>query len=131
VQLIMNQGEWENAWRLNNRGSSGPMPEVNFNTRAVVIAYQGLKRTGGYGISIAEIRREGTTLTVRVNEQSPKPGDFVTEALTSPFVAVSIPRPPDGSIVKFVDEVNKIEQNRNVKERSYPPRRRKRRGRRG
>ncbi len=131
VQLIMNQGEWENAWRLNNRGSSGPMPEVNFNTRAVVIAYQGLKRTGGYGISIAEIRREGTTLTVRVNEQSPKPGDFVTEALTSPFVAVSIPRPPDGSIVKFVDEVNKIEQNRNVKERSYPLRRRKRRGRRG
>jgi uncharacterized protein (DUF885 family) len=131
VQLIMNQADWENAWRLNNRGSSGPMPEVNFNTRAVVIAYQGLKRTGGYGISIAEIRREATTLTVRVNEQSPKPGDFVTEALTSPFVAVSLPRPPDASIVKFVDEVNKIEQNRNVKERSYPPRRRKRRGRRG
>jgi uncharacterized protein (DUF885 family) len=131
VQLIMNQAEWETAWRLNNRGSSGPMPEVNFNTRAVVIAYQGLKRTGGYGISIAEIRREGATLIVRINEQSPKPGDFVTEALTSPFVAVSIPRPPDGAVVKYDDEVNKIEQNRNVKERSYPTQRRKRRGRRG
>jgi uncharacterized protein (DUF885 family) len=131
VQLIMNQTDWENAWRLNDKGSSGPMPEVNFNTRAVVIAYQGLKNTGGYGISFAEIRREGTTLTVRVNEQTPKPGDFVTEAITSPFVAVSIPRPPDGTIVKFEDEVNKIEQNRNVKERSYPQRRRNRRGRRG
>jgi uncharacterized protein (DUF885 family) len=131
VQLIMNQADWENAWRLNDRGSSGPMPEVNFNTRAVVIAYQGAKNTGGYGISIAEVRREGTTLIIRVNEQSPKPGDFVTEALTSPFVAVSLPRPPDGTIVKFDDEVNKIEQNRNVNERSYPQRRRNRRGRRG
>lgn len=131
VQLIMNQADWESAWRLNNRGSSGPMPEVNFNTRAVVIAYQGLKRTGGYGISIAEIRREGATLIVRINEQSPKAGDFVTEALTSPFVAVSIPRPPEGASVKFDDEVNKIEQNRNVKERSYSPQRRKGRRRRG
>lgn len=131
VQLIMNQADWENAWQLNNRGSLGPMPEVNFNTRAVVIAYQGLKNTGGYGISVAEIRRESTMLVVRVNEQNPKPGDFVTEALTSPFVAVSLPRPPDGAIVKFVDEINKIEQNRNVKERSYRPQRRNRQRRRG
>ncbi|HKQ99729.1 MAG TPA: DUF885 family protein [Pyrinomonadaceae bacterium] len=131
VQLIMNQSEWESAWQLNNRGSAGPMPEVNFNTRAVIIAYQGMKNTGGYGISVAEIRREGSTLLVRVNEQSPKPGDFVTEALTSPFVAVSIPRPPDGTSVKFDGEVNKIEQNRNVNQRSSPVRRRNRRGRRG
>jgi uncharacterized protein (DUF885 family) len=131
IQLIMNQNDWLNAWRVIGRGSSGPMPEVNFNTRAVVIVYQGLKNTGGYGISIGEIRREGTSLIVHVNEQSPKPGGMTTEALTSPFVAVSIPRPAEGAIVKFDDEVNKIEQNRNVKERSYPPRRIRRRGRRG
>ena len=131
VSLITSQQDWENAWNLIGRGSSGPMPEVNFNTRAVIIAYQGRKNTGGYGISIAEIRREGMTLRVRVNEQIPKPTDVVTDALTSPFVAVSIPRPPEGVNVKYVDEVNKIEQNRNVKERSYPVRRRRRVGRRG
>jgi uncharacterized protein (DUF885 family) len=131
VQLIMQQSDWLNAWRVIGRGSSGPMPEVNFNTRAVVIVYQGLKNTGGYGISIAQIRREGTSLIVHVNEQRPKPGGITTEALTSPFVAVSIPRPVEGAVVKFDDEVNKIEQNRNVKERSYPPRRLRRRGRRG
>jgi uncharacterized protein (DUF885 family) len=127
IQLIMNESDWESAWRLNNRGASGPRPEVNFNTRAVIVVYQGLKTTGGYGISIAEIRREGTTIKVRVNEQSPKPGDVVTEALTSPFVAVSIPRPPEGALAKYDDEVKKIEQNRNVNRRSYPPRRRNRR----
>jgi uncharacterized protein (DUF885 family) len=131
LQLITNQTDWASAWEVIGRGSSAPMPEVNFNTRAVLIAYQGRKNTGGYNISIAEIRRDGATLVVRVDEQAPKPGDFVTEALTSPFVAVSIPRPPEGTVAKYDDEVNKIEQNRNVKERSYPPRRRYRRGRRG
>jgi uncharacterized protein (DUF885 family) len=131
VQLITNESDWENAWRMIGQGASGTMPEVNFNTRAVVIAYQGVKNTGGYGISIAEIRREGTNLTVRVNEQNPKPGEMTTQALTSPFVAVSIPRPPEGTIVKFVDEGNKIEQNRNVNKPVYPQRRRYRRGRRG
>ncbi|HJU56449.1 MAG TPA: DUF885 family protein, partial [Pyrinomonadaceae bacterium] len=129
VQLITSRDEWERAWEVIGRGSSGPRPEVNFNTRAVVVAHQGRQRTGGYGISVAAIRRDGMTLMVRVNEQSPKKGDVVTEALTSPFVAVSIPRPPDGMMVKFDDEVNKIEQNRNVKERSYPTRRRDKRRR--
>jgi hypothetical protein len=131
LQLITNQTDWASAWEVIGRGSAAPMPEVNFNTRAVLIAYQGRKNTGGYNISIAEIRREGATLVVRVNEQTPESGDFVTEALTSPFVAVSIPRPPEGAIAKYDDEINKIEQNRNAKERSYPPRRRNRRGRRG
>ena len=131
LSLITNQNDWASAWSLIGRGSSAPLPEVNFNTRALVLAYQGRRNTGGYGISVAEIRREGATLIIRVNEQSPKPGEVVTDALTSPFVAVSIPRPPEGTIVKFDDEVNKIEQNRNVEERSYPPRRPRRRGRRG
>lgn len=127
LQLIVNENDWSNAWRVIGRGSSGPMPDVNFNTRAVVLVYQGVKSSGGYGISIAEIRREGTSLIVRPNEQNPKPGEMMTMAMTSPFVAVSIPRPPDGTIVKFDDEVNKIEQNRNVQERNYPPPRRYRR----
>ena len=131
VQLITNQNDWSNAWRALGMGTTGLMPEVNFNTRAVVLLYQGRKNTGGYGISIAEIRRVGTILTVRASEQSPRPDEITTAALTSPFVAVSIPRPPEGTIVKFEAEANKIEQNRNVKERSYPLSRTRRRGRRG
>src|SRR5205085_536332 len=117
IQLITNRNDWLNVWRVIGNGSTGSMPEVTFDTRAVLIVYQGQKRTGGYGISIAEIRREGTTLTVRVNEQTPKPGEMTTEVLTSPFIAISIPRPPEGTVVKFDDEVKKLEQNRNVNKR--------------
>jgi hypothetical protein len=128
IQLITNANDWASAWRVIGKGSAGLMPEVNFTTRAVIIAYQGQKTTGGYGISVASVRREGATMIVKVNEQSPKPGDFTPQVLTSPFVAVSIPRPPEGATVKFEDEVKKLEQNRNVNERSYPRRRVLRRG---
>ncbi|HKC62751.1 MAG TPA: DUF885 family protein [Pyrinomonadaceae bacterium] len=120
IQLITNRNDWLNTWRVIGNGSTGSMPEVSFDTRAVLVVYQGQKRTGGYGISIAEIRREGNTLVVRVNEQTPKPGEMATEVLTSPFIAVSIPRPPEGTVVKFDDEVKKLEQNRNVNKRRYP-----------
>ena len=120
LQLITNRDDWEEVWRSIGKGTAGLMPEVSFDTRAILVVYQGLKNTGGYAISVADIRREGMTIIVRASEQSPKPGDFVTEALTSPFVAVSIPRPPDGAIVKFEEEAKKLEQNRNVNPRTYP-----------
>ncbi|HEX8708257.1 MAG TPA: DUF885 family protein [Pyrinomonadaceae bacterium] len=125
LELITTESEWQDRWRTlaNNR----PAPEVSFSTHAVLIAYQGRKPTGGYGISIAGLRREGSTLVVRVSEQSPKAGEVVADVLTSPFVVVSIPRPPDGTSVKYDDEVNKLEQNRNVNRRSYPLRRANRR----
>jgi len=120
IQLITNRNDWLNAWRVIGGGSTGSMPEVSFDTRAILVVYQGQKRTGGYGISIVEIRREGTALIVRVNEQTPKPGEMTTEVLTSPFIAVSIARPPEGTVIKFDDEVKKLEQNRNVNQRRYP-----------
>src|SRR5947209_1050941 len=120
LQHITNRNDWLNVWHVIGNGSTGSMPEVTFDTRAVLIVYQGQKRTGGYGISIVEIRREGTALIVRVNEQTPKPGEMTTEVLTSPFIAVSIARPPEGTVIKFDDEVKKLEQNRNVNQRRYP-----------
>jgi hypothetical protein len=88
-----------------------PAPDISFDTRAVVVVFQGQKPTGGYSISIAEIRRSGLELTVRVNEHAPSRTDITTQALTSPFVAVSIPRPPEGTTIKFADSVDNIPQN--------------------
>lgn len=129
LELISNQAEWLRVWRI--VGSDRPMPEVNFNTQAVLVVYQGRKNTGGYSIAVTEIRRAGASLVVKVKEQSPRPGEITTDALTSPFVVVSIPRPPGGLMVKFEDDVIKPEQNRNVNQRNTRQRRRYRRGSRG
>lgn len=106
IELITTEADWRRTWQTlaGMSESANNLPEVNFNTRAVVLVRQGQKPTGGYGISVAEIRREDPTLFVRVDERSPSPGSIRTQVITSPFVAVSIPRPADNSIVRFADE---------------------------
>lgn len=99
VELIVNQEGWERAWRL--IGGGRPAPEVNFNTRAIVVVHQGQKSTGGYGVSVEKIRRVGTVLAVYVQERRPASEDVTTQVVTSPFVAVSVPRPPTGASVRL------------------------------
>ncbi len=121
LELITDQNDFQRAWGI--IGNNRPAPEISFNTNAVIIAYQGLKRTGGYSISIAGIRREGKTLAVRVNEQSPKAGEMTPQVITSPFVAVSVPRPPAGTSIKFDDNVRNTKQTRPVNKGTHRRRR--------
>jgi len=98
-----------------------------------VVAYQGQKPTGGYSIEITGIKRTGTVLAVTVSERRPASGSLTTQALTSPFVAVSIPRPPSGATVRFADGGGakaepQQERNRNVRPRARGSRRRRGRG---
>ncbi|HEY0080207.1 MAG TPA: DUF885 family protein [Pyrinomonadaceae bacterium] len=103
AQMISSAEEWQRAWRI--IGGERPLPEVNFNTRSVLVVYQGQRPTGGYSISIEEIRRVGTVLAVFLNERRPASGDITTQVITSPFVAVSIPRPPAGTTVSIAEPV--------------------------
>ncbi|MDT7604468.1 MAG: hypothetical protein QOF61_2465 [Acidobacteriota bacterium] len=101
VELVTDDAGWRRVWEV--IGGGRPLPEVSFNTRSVVVAYQGQQRTGGYSIEIAEIRRDGTVLAVSVRERRPASGDVTTQVITSPFVAVSVPRLAAGTTVRFAD----------------------------
>ncbi|MCA1592944.1 MAG: DUF885 family protein [Acidobacteria bacterium] len=134
VELITNEADWRRAW--GSIGATGPgtagLPEVNFNTRAVVIVYQGEQRTAGYGVEITGIKRVGTVLAVSVNERRPASGLITAQVITSPFIAVSIPRPPTGATVRFdgngaVVEPLKPNRNENVRPRRRTGRRPRRR----
>jgi uncharacterized protein (DUF885 family) len=131
VELITDGAAWSRAWET--IGAGRPLPDVSFDTRAVVVAYQGRQPTGGYSIEITGIKRTGTVLAVTVSERRPASGSLTTQALTSPFVAVSIPRPPSGATVRFADEggptaAPQQERNRNVRPRARGGRRRRGRG---
>lgn len=101
VELITNASDWQRAWGV--VGGGRPLPDVNFSSRACLVVYQGQKPTGGYSIELTEIRRDGTVLAIKVNERRPAFGDVTTQVITSPFVAVSIPRPPQGASVRLAD----------------------------
>jgi uncharacterized protein (DUF885 family) len=120
VELITNASDWQRAWAL--VGGGRPLPEVNFSSRACVVVYQGRKPTGGYSIELAEIRRDGTVLAIKVRERRPAFGDVTTQVITSPFVVVSIPRPPQGASVRLTDEGTsgvepETQQNRKIRVR--------------
>jgi uncharacterized protein (DUF885 family) len=116
LQLVMDEGTWQSVWRI--IGAGRPAPDITFDTRAVILAFQGQKPTGGYGISIAEILRDGQTLSVRTSEHEPARGEFNSQSLTSPFVAVLIPRPPEGASVRFAESVENPVRNRPAERRT-------------
>lgn len=126
IEVVSDENEWRRAWQLIGMGRL--LPDVNFNTRAVIIIHQGQKMQGGYSISVDKILREGSTIVVSVKEESPRAGEIAAQVVTSPFVAVEIPRPPGGAVVKFEDAVIKSEQNRNLNKQNIRERRSYRRG---
>ena len=128
VELITDEAGWRRTWE--KVGAGRPIPDVSFDTRAVVVAYQGQQSTGGYSIEITGIRRTGTVLAVTVSERRPASGSLTTQVITSPFVAVSIPRPPNGASVRFADAggtgvAPQQERNKNVRPRPRGARRRR------
>lgn len=120
VELILNASDWQRAWA--KIGGGRPLPDVNFSSRACVVVYQGQKPSGGYSVELTEIRRDGTVLAIKVRERRPAFGDVTTQVITSPFVVVSIPRPPQGASVRLADEAQdgvepETQQNRKIRTR--------------
>lgn len=50
----------------------------------------GERPTGGYGIRVRRITRDGPTLTIRCEISEPREGAIVTQALTYPAQTVSV-----------------------------------------
>ncbi|HYY43475.1 MAG TPA: DUF885 family protein, partial [Pyrinomonadaceae bacterium] len=100
VELITNAADWQRVW---NVIGGRVAPDVNFTTQAVVVVFEGRHPTGGYAVSISGIRRDGTVLAVSVDERRPASGDITMHAVTSPFMAVTIPRPAAGTTVRLAE----------------------------
>ncbi len=79
---------------LLRRGSS--LANVDFDRQVVVAAFLGRRRTGGYGLEIADIERGSEFITIHIRELSPPPDAMVTQALTWPAVLILVEDAPPG-----------------------------------
>jgi len=70
-----------------------------FKRNAVVAAFLGQRRSGGYGV---EITRAGPT-SLRISERAPDKDAIVTMALTSPSLIVTIAIAPDAPLELLLD----------------------------
>ncbi|MEI6221354.1 MAG: protease complex subunit PrcB family protein [bacterium] len=69
-----------------------PTPSVDFSGELVLAVSQGMQSTGGYSVTIAEVKESDTALTVFVKETSPGKSCAVTQAFTYPLFIVAVPK---------------------------------------
>jgi hypothetical protein len=72
------------------RGMVPKLPEVDkdfFDSNLVMAVFLGERSTGGYGVTFGRAGRG----TIRIGERKPSKEALVTQAITAPFVVVSVP----------------------------------------
>lgn len=89
--VIRDQTNWEQFW-LRHSGGKTPAPIVDFGKEMVVAVYLGGRPTGGYAVKVVKIEETAKNLVVNYEEQRPGARCFVTQATTSPFQIVRLPR---------------------------------------
>lgn len=87
--VITSAAEWTAFW---GGGAAPGLAGVDFARDMVIAVALGTRPTGGHSVTVESARREGRRLLVTVREVSPGAGCVVSQALTSPVVAVRIPR---------------------------------------
>jgi len=75
-------------------GASPAAAALDFEREGVVLIGMGERRTGGHTVELASpvARRTGRVAVVRVAFRSPAPGALVAQVITSPCLAVRLPR---------------------------------------
>jgi len=94
ARVISDQLSWQQAWAVihANQLDPPPVPSVDFSESRVVVLILGERDTGGYSVAVAAVRELRNAVEVEVAVTAPEPGMIVSQALTSPYSLVAIPR---------------------------------------
>jgi hypothetical protein len=88
--VVRTPAEWTALWKLH--AADQPPPAVDLTQSMIVGVFLGSRPTGGYGVEIASIEREGDNLTVTYRERRPAKTDIVTQVITMPYQLVTVGR---------------------------------------
>lgn len=88
--VIRTQAEWAALWKAH--GQPEPPVAVDFSREMVAAVFLGTRATGGYSVQIVGTRRSGDALVIEYTEQQPDRDAILTQALTTPFHIVKLPR---------------------------------------
>jgi PrcB C-terminal len=81
------------AWAALRSSFGDRLPDgLNPSTQMAVVVEIGGRPTGGYSVSILSAAASQGSLVVTYAERAPGRGQFVTEALTNPWVVAILPR---------------------------------------
>jgi len=101
--VITDAAAWQALWEefQGNVIPLPPAPGIDFSQRMAIVATLGTRPDGGYSVAIPEVARDGDVLYVVVEEGIAGIECVTTDQVTSPAVAVTVPRA--GGEVRFVE----------------------------
>lgn len=101
---IDNEAQWQNYWsRMTGRPPYDAPRDVDWFNYRLVAVHLGTRPTGGFSIRVSRVEKNGMTGIIRAIEQTPVPGSMVTQAQTSPYTIIRVPR----GLMQFKLEVSK------------------------
>lgn len=83
---------FQKIWNMANGFDGKTPPNVDFSKEYVIGVFAGQKPTGGYSIVVTSVTDTGDTRTVAITLTAPGENCMVTEALTSPYQILAVPR---------------------------------------
>jgi hypothetical protein len=101
--VVRNEEAWAEAWAAIHGPVSElpPRPVVDFTQEMILVAALGPRASGGYTVTFSAVTAAGDGLRATVQESAPGSGCVSAAVITSPVVAVRVPR-VEGA-VQFVD----------------------------
>jgi hypothetical protein len=90
VTKIYTADRWRQFWR-EHLGREQPVDFDESLHQAVYIEL-GVRPTGGYAVEVVRVYEEGKNLVLEYVEHEPAPEQYVTQAFTTPWVMVLLPR---------------------------------------
>ncbi len=93
VHVLRSTKAWSSFWSMLKASlvQQPPLPAVNFPDNTVIAVVDAGRPTGGYSITITDIRRSPTGVAVHAVHRSPGPGCIVTQATEQPYHIVTVP----------------------------------------
>lgn len=103
--VVTNGANWQAYWNeVTGEAAANAPKDLDFAKEQVIGLHLGIKPTGGYEVYVEAIRQTGPAeCTVYYVESTPPFGQMVTQAQTTPYVMVRMPRVP--GIVYFAKKV--------------------------
>lgn len=92
--VIRSQMEWEDYWYKTTGNPRRTAPtDVNWGDTELLAIHLGERPTGGYSVYVDNIdTNDSTNFRVHLIESRPPKGRMVTQALSSPYTIISLPK---------------------------------------
>lgn len=104
TDVFQTAGQFETYWR-DHTGSNDAPKDVNWATELVIAIHLGERSSGGYGVGIQSIKREGPSI-VMVTYLERSPAGIASSVMTSPWMVIKVKRVAGSFSFKKVSQPN-------------------------